>query len=522
MSWLTSLALRLFLASSGAFGFSLLVSRYLLAKLSGAGHPGLPVLMMLLPLMIALGLVFLVPDWILRARWEKKWLPTATGVRELPPEKRLPVIRAGLRELSGPWSLPPVARARASLYATAWAKTLLRLRVRDIWAWELYALAWYSLKHDVDAVDELRGQLMESRTLEDAAFDVGLSVLDVRQADVDLAILLSHEGLVRDTSRLNPERRVLLENVWLAAYARDEASRGELLPHLTKLFLRQQRRDEVSGRIYLDAFIAGIRSPDLRMEMRRVASVLARTGRSPEMTANLRALAGSGDGRGVPAEEGVEAETGTILRAPTAWSEFKSAFPKDVDLAQQVPVPKSSEKGRIRISKSVAMQLEAEAGVTAGRKARWRTKGGTLRPASLRRVWMILALAVILIAAGAGVAWHLTRGRATPPQLEPATTGKPLPVGNVHSELPFTVQIAALPQRSAAFDRVRTLRSQGLDAYYVVTQRGDARWYRVRFGHFPTTRAAQATADSLQELGIINEYFVATFEPGVVPPDRSR
>ncbi|MFH0881505.1 MAG: SPOR domain-containing protein [bacterium] len=525
MSWFTSLSLRLFLGAAGGLGFSLFLSRYLLSKVSGAGYPVLPILVMILPLLLALTIFIIIPEWIIRHRWERKWLPGANGVREILPEKRLAFIQAGLRELTGPWTFPQMARNHTRLFTTGWAKTLLRLRARDVWTWELYALSWYALKDDEDAVDELRGLLMESRTLEDAAFDVGLSVLDVRQADVDLAILLSHEGLVREFSRLNPERRVLLENVWLAAYARDEASRGELLPHLTKLFLQQQRRDEVSGRIYLDAFIAGIRSPDLRMEMRRVAAVLARTGRSPEMTANLRALAGSGNGHEPPQEAGVEVDTGTILRAPTAWSEFKSAFPKDADLTQEVPDSKTAGKGRIRISKSVAKETEAVVGLReqAGKRKSWkRERTKALGVGSSIRVWVAIVLVVVLTATGAAVAWYFATTREKPPQLEPATVSKPVSTRGVESELPFTIQVAALPQRGAAFDRVRTLRLQGLDAYYVITQRGDASWYRVRFGHFETTRAAQAVADSLRELGIINEYFVATFEQGVVPPDRSR
>lgn len=524
MSWFTSIALRLFLGAMSGFGFSLFISHYLLSRISGAGSLVLPVLVMILPLLIAIALFMIVPEHIIRSRWEKKWLPAASGVKEIPAERIRSFILAGMRELTSPWTFPPMARERTRLFATGWAKTLLRLRVRESWTWELYALAWYSLKEDEDAVDELRGMLMESRTLEDAAFDVGLSVLDVRQADVDLAILLSHEGLVREFTRLNPERRVLLENVWLAAYARDEASRGELLPHLAKLFLQQQRRDEVSGRIYLDAFIAGVRSPDLRMEMRRVASVLARTGRSPEMTANLRALAGSGNGNEPPIDAGGELDTGTILRAPTAWSEFKSAFPKDADLTQEVPETRVGEKGKIRISKSAAKEvaLATEAQDKPGKKKGRRKKEKLPGVGSRVRIWIAVAIVVILTGVGVTVAIYFSSTRDKPPQLEPSVTPKTAQVGQVVSDQPYTIQVAALPQRGTAFDRVRTLRSQGLDAYYVVTKRGDASWYRVRFGHYGTTRAAQAVADSLKELGIINEYFVASFEQGVVPSDRSR
>jgi len=511
MSWFSSLSLRLFLGTVGGLGFTLLISRSILSSSTGATHPVFPPLMMILPMLLFLVLLFLVPNWILRVRWQDIWQPGSEGVKEVPPEKRRKFIESGLRELGSPWNLPPQARERIREFVTGWTRTLVRLRVRDEWAWRLYALGWYAIREDEDIVDELRALLMESRELEDDAFDVGLSVLDVRQADVDLAILLSHEGMIRESVHLNPERRVLLENAWLAAYARDEASRSELLPHLSKLFIGQQRRDEVSGRIYLDAFISGIRSPELRLEMRRVAAVLAKTGRSPEMTANLRALANSGNG--VEPKAGSEVDTESILRTSPSWSEYKSAFPKDVDLSQELPKEKPKRKKEARKT--------APAGKTIGdtvSTSKKRPQSGNQRN---KRLWILIPLSILIVAVMVylilSIPPEVNPGVALVPETQPVVKPK---TDNIESELPYTVQVAALPQRQAAFRRIEDLRAAGVDAYYVITQRGDASWYRVRFGHYASTREANLVADSLKSLGVIEEYFVAGFEPGVVPPKR--
>jgi hypothetical protein len=518
MSWMTTIAVRLFFATFSGYTLSMLLSMALAGSVRGPSSPLMPILLLLLPTLLMLVIFLTVPSWVARIRWENKWLPIAKGTREVPEAQRKSAVMAGLREITGVWIYPSVARERTRLYAAAWSKTLIHLRMQEPWAWELYALAWFALKSDEDAVDELRALLMESRNISDAAFDVGLSVLNERQADVDLAILLSQEGLIREVGHFDPERRVLLENVWLAAYARDDVSRSELLPHLTRLFLKQNRRDEVSGRIYLDAFISGIRTAELRREMRLVADVLARTGRSPEMTANLRALAGSGNGT-APRES--EDEPSTILRAP-ASAGFKSAFPEDVDLSQQTPVlPKGLEPGK-KTSRKAGKSEEAE---SAGAKEKSDVRRGDDR--WFRRPWVGRAVVTVLILAGliaAGVTWYLLENDSITLNRPPDTSSKQQQPKSdeteVHSELPYTLQVAALPTKRDATDRIDRLREHDLDPYYVVTQRSDARWFRVRFGHFATTRSAQRAADSLRTLGIIDEYFVATFESGTMPAKR--
>lgn len=518
MSWFTSISLRVFLATVVGFATTLLLGS-LVADIGNAGSIVLPPLLILLPTLFAFLLVFFLPAWILKARWEQRWLPQSQGVREVPEGQRRSSINTGLRELTGVWSFPPTARERTRLFVSGWAKTLLRLRARDDWAWKLYSIAWYALKSDEDAVDELRALLMESRALEDDAFDLGLHLLNVRQADVDLAILLSQEGMVRETQQYDPERRVLLENAWLAAYARDEASRGELLNHLMKLFLRQHRRDEVSGRIYLDAFIGGIRIPELRREMRLVADVLARTGRSPEMTANLRALAGSGNGKAVEEEPDTEV-TESVIRQGVASVSYRSAFPEDVDLSRETPKLPKNLKGSRKTKASTATAPIAKGESAKGKQQQKRDR---MRPNPLlgRVVVSVLILAGIFGAAFTWFSIHNDSYVVDEPVMnkqEMATT--PQERGEVVSELPYTLQVAALPTRHDAIDAIEALREARLNPYYVITRRGDTRWFRVRFGHFSTTRAAQATADSLKALGVIDEYFVATFEPGVVPANR--
>jgi len=510
MNWFASLTLRFFVGAVFGFAVTVAISYFGLPRAHAADSPFVVWFLLVGPLALMLVLAFLVPDWLQRGRWKNRWLPLAEGRLPVPGDRREKTLHNAIRALSSPWVLPNTARRRLEDFLITWVKTLVRDRVHDPVVWEMMALVWFELKENSEFLEQLRALLMELDTLDDAAFDVGLSLLSERDTDVALAILLAKEGLQHDLSGIAVERHALLENAWLAAYAKDEELRPYLLPVLLRRFLDVSRRDEVSGRIYLDAFIAGERAPKLREEMKRTAEVLGRTGRSPEMTANLRALSDASDGKVWELEPG-EVE-GTILRAPKKWQDRPLE-------AKQAP------KRETKPSAPVIDTEAASSGTTFETKDQLRdlpepTPRVRRRPALGR--WVLSIVLLTALAGGVYLGWMLYvdqgQGKAEEPALVPASP-KMTPPGEVLSPLPFTVQIAALPTRGAAVRKIRELRSEGVDAYYVITERNDTRWYRIRFGKYENTRAAQAAADSLKQLGVIQEYFIATFEKGEVPQD---
>ncbi|MCB2198063.1 SPOR domain-containing protein [bacterium] len=491
MNRFSALTLRLFIGSIFGFAITLAISYFMLNSSNATSSVGIVYLLLLGPLALMLALGFLVPGWIQNHRWKTIWKPRAEGRLPVPAEKRETILFKGVRELTGAWVMPGIARTRLEDYLTSWARTLVRNRVHDPILWEVLALCWYKIKTDKDFLRDVRSILMELDTLDDASFDLGLSLLTERETDVDLAILLAQEGLGHDLENIAPERHVLLENAWLAAYAKDEELRPHLLPILTRRFLAVQRRDEVSGRIYLDAFIAGERAGELRDEMKRTADVLARTGRSPEMTANLRALADSGKDA---ADDG---EVGTILRAPSRWSASTNVGKKPVGKKKAKEAPQQSHREPVE------------------------TEPTSISTGKGRGLWLTLLIILMVMVLGGGSYYFFfmqpnqsfTEEHPTLVPVEQPLT----PPGKVESDQPYTIQIAAIQSENDAVARIQALRNQGIDAYYVQIENDEATWYRIRLGRFSSTREATIYADSLRTTGVIQEYFVDTFKQGVVP-----
>lgn len=76
---------------------------------------------------------------------------------------------------------------------------------------------------------------------------------------------------------------------------------------------------------------------------------------------------------------------------------------------------------------------------------------------------------------------------------------KPLP------RMGYTIQAGAFSSEVNAAKFVRSLKQDGVDAYYFVHRSG---LYKVRFGNFPTEKQARARALSLQQSGVIDEFFI--------------
>jgi len=78
----------------------------------------------------------------------------------------------------------------------------------------------------------------------------------------------------------------------------------------------------------------------------------------------------------------------------------------------------------------------------------------------------------------------------------------------------FTLQVAAYLKKKHAEKYVAHLKTLGLDAFWIVTTRRNKTWYQVRVSHFPDKAAARAYGQSLKEQGLIDDFYVANYEPG--------
>jgi CHAT domain-containing protein len=78
---------------------------------------------------------------------------------------------------------------------------------------------------------------------------------------------------------------------------------------------------------------------------------------------------------------------------------------------------------------------------------------------------------------------------------------------------PYTVQLESTPEFETAQEKVKGLRTRGLNAYLVRGEvKGKGTYYRVRAGNFRTQSEAQKYGAGLQEKGVVSQYFVTHFE----------
>ena len=82
-----------------------------------------------------------------------------------------------------------------------------------------------------------------------------------------------------------------------------------------------------------------------------------------------------------------------------------------------------------------------------------------------------------------------------------------------HSDLPFTVQVAAYRESEIAEQKVLELRKQGEEAYWQKTGE-ESIWFRVRIGGFDTLETAKQYAEDLLSRKLIDNYYIANFSDG--------
>jgi hypothetical protein len=73
----------------------------------------------------------------------------------------------------------------------------------------------------------------------------------------------------------------------------------------------------------------------------------------------------------------------------------------------------------------------------------------------------------------------------------------------------YTIQVGAFSRVDNAIKLTKSLNKKGLNAYYFAHPSG---LYKVRFGDFPSRKAAQLKAQRLAATGIIDEYYIVSPE----------
>lgn len=94
----------------------------------------------------------------------------------------------------------------------------------------------------------------------------------------------------------------------------------------------------------------------------------------------------------------------------------------------------------------------------------------------------------------------------------PATENDQLPSVPVITDR-FTIQVAAYLKSEHAEKYVKHLEKQGLDVFWTEAKGTKKKWYQVRISHFPDKASARAYGESLKAKGIIDDFYIANYEP---------
>ena len=100
----------------------------------------------------------------------------------------------------------------------------------------------------------------------------------------------------------------------------------------------------------------------------------------------------------------------------------------------------------------------------------------------------------------------------------PYDSGSAYPQKTV-ARLGYSIQVGAFANLDNAVRLSKALERRGLDAYYFVHKTG---LYKVRFGNFPTKKAARKKAEAVRAAGIIDAYYLVSPNEYAVAKQRKR
>ena len=137
-------------------------------------------------------------------------------------------------------------------------------------------------------------------------------------------------------------------------------------------------------------------------------------------------------------------------------------------------------------------------------------KGGFLLGSTLiklNRVRAFLAFLVIILCVSCGGETRV-----------PYDSGPAYPQKTI-ARLGYSIQVGAFANLDNAVRLSKALERRGLDAYYFVHKTG---LYKVRFGNFPTKKAARKKAEAVRAAGIIDAYYLVSPNEYAVVKQRKR
>ncbi len=509
MRWFVPIIFRGFIGSCIAILLFLLTVFFILDE--GADSVFQVYLAVFFPLGLGLIIGFAVPDVMSWFRWRHYWLPVAMGERMTDEYMREKVFKHGLRILIGPVTNSFVRKKRLNQYIELWASFCLRERMREEWCWELYELSWDNISHDATQIDTLRALLFDSEVVYENAFHLAMELYRIPGENYELALLLTKEGLERDDEQLNSFQLEILYHAYVTVYKiEEEALQKRILPFLLRRFLVNERRDHLAARIYIDAFKAGQVTQRLRQEMRNTARILLRSGQYMELSDEIQGLLGEVI-QPMPLQESIAVRAKEESFSSLVFDQDKETIESNEKRFTinsfnplKVSAPVLSKKGSGTVKKMKVTIVKILYQINPVLLIKNLFSRISIPPKILYAVSAIVGT-IVIVSALIVFATNLTRNR----------TIELTPPGPYLSDKPLAVQIAARRTMEGAEELIDTLRSLNIDAY--VVWREGSQWYRVRAGAFDTEQGAARYADSLVALEIIDEYYIARFEPGEVP-----
>ncbi len=547
MRWIAALVLRFFFGTMLGMGLFLVNAFWLLDD--SANSVAGTVLAVLVPMLFGWIIGFVLVEVWNAQRWSRFWLPLASGELDHDEYRREQLVKAGIRCILGPWTLPLLSKARLRTYLEEWTRSLIRYQCSDEWTWELYALSLPLIEDSPETLEQLEQMLLAEDRPPETAILFGIELASILSPTEDAVLMLAREGFKLGSEIFTPQQRTLFESLCAKAYRLDASLKPVLLPYLVNRFVETRRADEFAGIVYLDAVESGEAIHGIRREMTRIGRVLQRNNRETELASALLEL-----GEKLPAQEfedelPVEEEVwrpgdrnaasqpqaprieqytakGTIADSfDSVAAEEEPEFPEEseqvIDEFQEAEKLSPAWEDAPGSDESEPISTELEDESEYYRLPSWKENlagyGEKLKNVP-QRIWLItgssLGALIVLIV----IISMITGGPAVD---DDAVTSSLTPPGPYISDQPYTIQVAAHRNRGPAEAQTFDLRGKGVDAYLVEPVAEGSKFFRVRTGRFTTSDSARSIADSMKAAGLIEDYFVAPFEPGLVPSGQA-
>ncbi len=279
----------------------------------------------------------------------------------------------------------------------------------------------------------------------------------------------------------------------LQTYRRATGGRGRagrsIADAVARLFLKDGRADEWALQLYLQA------GADDRPGQELLNGIAACIHWIPETSRNKRMVAlGRQHLEGIGQEQLASMRTG-----------FTPPKPPEPPVARPGVMAKLAATGKfIQSGLGGLLMWGLHSGRALFRKL-FRRVGRSALTRPILNWTAVTLLSVVVIVLIINTVRHLARtrtsGKAVTVPIEQVVTGK------------FTLQVAAYLKKKHAEKYVVDLRALGLDAFWVETTRRNKRWYQVRVSRFPDKAAARAYGLSLKKKGLIDDFYVANYDP---------